>query len=533
MRVRSLALALFAVSFSAFSQSDRGTITGTIADPAGAVVANAAIEAKNAATGAVYQAASSGTGNYTIPQLPAGTYELDVTVPGFKKYVRSGLQVEVAGTARIDAVLEVGNATESVTVEAAAPLLKTEGGEVSTNIATNTLDDLPILTLTGSAAAIGSGNSLGNIRNPLSAVQLLPGARIQTDGILRINGMPSNSQAINIEGQDATNGFFKQQNQVNQAGVEAIQEVAIQTSNFAAEYGQAGGGYFNYTMKSGQNQIHGSAYDYFVNEALNAGLPFTDAGTTNSLRNGQHIRNALRQNDYGFTLGGPVFIPKIFNGHDKTFFFFSFEQFRQSANISNTFGVVPNAAYRAGNFQGALTGTCNGPDPIGQQVCQNELFDPGTTRVVNNATVRDPFPNNTIPQASFDPTAKIIQDMIPQPNAPGLLNYQAPAYSNYRHTTIPSVKIDQNISAKMKLAGYYSATKTYSPQTNGFTQPYTALQPQNALAQTIRLNLDTTLTPTLLLHIGAGYLETSNPQDAPHYDQHQLFPQGIPFTVNN
>jgi len=138
--------------------------------------------------------------------------------------------------------------------------------------------------------------------------------------------MPSNSQAINIEGQDATNGFFKQQNQISQAGMDAIQEVAIQTSNSTAEYGQAGGGYFNYTMKSGTNQLHGSAYDYFVNEAFNAGLPFTDAGfTATPLKAGQHVRNPIRQNDYGFTLGGPIFIPKIYNGHDKSFFFFNFE----------------------------------------------------------------------------------------------------------------------------------------------------------------------------------------------------------------
>ena len=148
-------------------------------------------------------------------------------------------------------------------MDRAATLLKTEGGEVASNISTDTLNDLPILTLVGAAAGIGSANSLGNIRNPLASVQLLPGARITTDTIMRINGMPSNSQSINIEGQDATNGFFKQQNQINQAGVEAIQEVAIQTSNFAAEYGQAGGGYFNYTMKSGTNQLHGSGYRLF------------------------------------------------------------------------------------------------------------------------------------------------------------------------------------------------------------------------------------------------------------------------------
>jgi hypothetical protein len=525
-------IGLFLLVSAAFAQTDRGTITGTISDPAGAVIASAAIEAKNTATGALYPAASSGTGNYTIAQLPAGTYDLTVSVPGFKKYVRQGLQVEVAETARIDVALEVGSNTESITVEAAAPLLKTEGGEVSHNVSTETLDDLPILTLTGAAASIGAGNSLGNIRNPLSAVELLPGARISTDAILRVNGMPSNSQSINIEGQDATNGFFKQQNQVNQAGMEAIQEVAIQTSNFAAEYGQAGGGYFNYTMKSGSNRLHGSGYDYFVNEALNAGTPFTNAGAINPNKDGQLVRNPIRQNDYGFTLGGPVRIPKLYNGHDRTFFFFSFEQFRQSAFTSNTYGIVPTAAQRAGNFSAALRPTCN-TDPAGQQVCLNEIFDPTSNHVVNGVVERNPFPNNTIPSSMIDPTAAIIQNMIPMPNTPGVFNYTAPGYSNFRHTTIPSIKVDELISEKIKLSGYYSATKTYSPQNNGFTEPYTALQPQNALSQTIRLNLDTTLSPTLLLHLGAGYLHTSNPQTAPAYNQKALFPDGIPFTASD
>src|SRR5215472_6084410 len=293
MRFVLMTGALLAAVFPAFAQSDRGTITGTVSDPAGAVVAAAAVEARNVATGAVYPVASSTTGNYTIAQLPAGAYDLTVTVMGFKKFIRTGLTVEVAATLRVDAALEVGSATESVTITAEAPMLKTEGGEVSHNIATETLNDLPILTLSGSAASIGTANTLGNIRNPLASVTLLPGARFTGDTILRINGMPSNSQSINIEGQDATNGFFKQQNQINQAGVEAIQEVAIQTSNFAAEYGQAGGGYFNYTMKSGTNQLHGSGFDYFVNEALNAGLPFTDAGAANPAKTGQHVRNPL------------------------------------------------------------------------------------------------------------------------------------------------------------------------------------------------------------------------------------------------
>src|SRR5262249_50640084 len=156
-------------------QSDRGTITGTVSDPAGAVIASAAIEARNVATGAVYPVASSTTGNYTIAQLPAGSYELTVTVMGFKKFVRTGLVVEVAGTLRVDAPPEAGSATKSATTTAEAPPLKTEGGEITHNIPTSTLDDLPILTLTGAAAPIGTATSLGNIRNPLASVQLLPG----------------------------------------------------------------------------------------------------------------------------------------------------------------------------------------------------------------------------------------------------------------------------------------------------------------------------------------------------------------------
>jgi hypothetical protein len=539
MRSLSLAAVLSLVTIVALAQSDRGTITGTISDPAGAVIANAAIEARNVATDAIYQAASSTTGNYTIAQLPVGTYELTVAVMGFKKFVRPGLVVEVAGTLRVDAMMEVGTASESVTVTEAAPLLKTEGGEVSYNVATSTLNELPILTLAGSPNSYANPSGLGNIRNPLASVSLLPGARFSSDNIMRINGMPSSSQSINIEGQDATNGFYKQRTQVNQAGVEAIQEVAIQTSNFAAEYGQAGGGYFNYTMKSGTNELHGSAFDYFVNEVLNAGLPFTNAGAVNPSKAGQHIRNPIRQNDYGFTLGGPIWIPKIYNGHDKTFFFFSFEQFRQSTFTSNTVAIVPTAAQRSGDFSAALTATgapiCNGPDPLGQPVCFNEIFDPNTQQLVNGSVVRTPFPGNKIPLTRMDPTAAIVQNMVPLPNSPGVINYTAPGYSNYRHTTIPSIKIDHTISNKMKLSGYYSAARTSSPQNNGFPQPFSTLQAEDWLAQTVRLNLDDAITPTLLLHFGAGLLYFSYPQNGPTYDQaaNNLFPQGAPFPAKN
>ena len=263
--------AFLLIASAAFGQADRGTITGTVSDPAGAVVPNAAIEARNQDTGAAYKAVTTGTGNYTLAQIPAGTYEVSVTLAGFKKFVRPGVVVHVAETARVDATLEVGAITETITVNEEAPLLKTESGELSHQIDYSQADALPIFTLNGG----GGPGGLGNIRDPLSVVNLLPGATQASDSVLRINGMPSSSQTIYVEGQDATNGMWRQTNQAVQQGVDAVQEVSIQTSNFAAEYGQAGGGYFNYTMKSGTNLLHGSAYDYFQNEFLNSALPYT------------------------------------------------------------------------------------------------------------------------------------------------------------------------------------------------------------------------------------------------------------------
>ena len=216
MRSLSISCALLLCALFAMGQSDRGTITGTILDPAGAVVPNVPVEAKNAATGSVFHVAATGTGNYTISNLPVGTYEISVAAQGFKKAVRTGVEVSANNTFAVDFTLQVGATTESVTITEQTPLLKTESGEVSHNVTTDTLNNIPILTIGG----FGAG-----VRNPLASLQLLPGASFSNEAVLRVNGMPSSSQSIRIEGQDATNGFWKEQNSGNQTGVDAIQEV--------------------------------------------------------------------------------------------------------------------------------------------------------------------------------------------------------------------------------------------------------------------------------------------------------------------
>jgi hypothetical protein len=533
-------LLLFALG--AFGQGDRGSITGTITDPQGGASPNAAIDAKNVDTGEVFHGGTSNTGNYVIP-VPTGKYEMTVTAPGFKKYVRSNLEVEVATATRQDIKLEVGGVSEVVTVTEQAPLMKTESGEVSHTISTDEVNQLPLLTTNGSGGATGTGN----IRNPLQEMLLLPGTSFANDTAVVVNGLPANSESIRIEGQDSVSNIWKIAQQNSQGGVDAIQEVAVQTSNFNAEYGNAAGGYFNYTMKSGTNQFHGSGYDYFVNEFLDAGAPFTDRCTQSSLYCGpaddrQHIRNRVRRNDYGATFGGPVRIPKLYNGTNKSFFFVNFEQFRQSNLNSTTIDSVPTTAYQQGNFSTALcnsyvNGVCTpypavslvgtktpAVDPAGTQLIQGQIFDPYSTHLVAGQQVRSAYINNIIPMTSLDKVALAVQKLMPQPNQAGdINNYIVPAYTNFEHTTNVSVKMDHSISSTIKISGYYSQLKTFSPDVNGGILPLAlgGADTKN-YNHTTRLNYDQTITPTLLLHVGIGYFQTSEPHVAYPFSQSNL-----------
>jgi hypothetical protein len=528
MRSLSISSSLLLCGLYAMGQS-AGTLTGTVSDPANAVVAGAPVEAKNTNTGFVYKASTSGTGNYTISELPAGKYDITVTAPGFKKENRPNVEVQASTTFRVDFALQVGTASESVTITAEAPELKTESGELSHNVSTDTLDSLPILTI--GTNVFGSGG----VRNPLAALQLLPGASYSGDLTLVINGMPNSSQSIRIEGQDATNGLWRVANSVDQTGVDAIQEIVVETSNFAAEYGQAGGGYVNMTMKSGTNQYHGGAFDYLANDAFNAGLANTNAATSNALKAGQHVRPSLRRNDFGGTFGGPVRLGKLYNGTNKTFFFFSYEEYNTKTLTTNSIATVPTAAYQAGNF-----GTAVGPaligsgnvDPLGNALFASEIFDPNSTRQVNGLVVRTPFPNQVIPATQLDPTALKIQALLPQPNtgAPGALtnNYLVPSYFNFQHNEVPTLKLDHNLSPTKKLAVFYSANHVYSPGNNGYTQVFSGATPTQQLSQTTRVNYDQTITPTLLMHVGLGLIQTSQWNTPAYtYNQSQLFGSGV------
>jgi hypothetical protein len=496
----------------AIAQTDRGTITGTVTDPAGAVAPGAAIKAKNPATGAEYTTATTNTGNYTLAQLPAGTYDVSVSMTGFKTYVRQGITVLAAQTLRIDVPLEVGAISETVTVTEDAPLLKTESGDLSHNIRTDTMDNMPIMAI-GAGAGANSG-----IRNPYAVMQLLPGTDWRPDASVRVNGTPGNTQSMRVEGMDTTNNMWANMSQYVQQGVDAIQEFAVATSNYAAEFGQAGAGVFNLTMKSGTNRLHGSAYLYEVNEALNAATPYSNDGS------GNKIKPRARRHDFGFTAGGPIYIPKLIDGRDKAFFFFTFEQYRESTTASPVI-TVPTAAMRQGDFSAIKGTTSLGKDPLGRDIYENTIYDYRTERIVNGVPVWDPFPNNQIPQSLWDQSSVLIQKYmpLPSPGRTGLTNNYQNKTTAERLAYIPSVKVDYSFSSKAKISGYWSRNFTQTTPTDGMPIEISAAVPTRFPSTTVRINFDYTLNPTMLLHLGAGMMHNQLNQDPAKVDVEGIF----------
>ena len=482
------------------AQSDRGTLTGTILDPGGAVIPGAAITLTNPATGVVNRTESTVTGAYTIPSVPAGAYELTVESEGFNRHIQSGIRIQVAQTARVDVTLQIGSVAESVTVTSAAPLLKTEDASQSTTLDREQLNELPLNFAMGSGA----------IRNPLSFVQLSPGTMMNGWNNIRVNGMPSGTFKIIFEGMDTTSTLDARVSDESQPSMEALQEFTLQSSNYSAEFGQVGGGLFNFTSRSGTNQLHGSVYEYFASDAFNAGKPFTDDG------NGGHVKEEVSKHDFGGTVGGPVYIPKLYDGRNKTFFFFNYEQFRDVAVRNKGIGTVPTDAYRSGNFSAALTGRNLGTDGLGRPILENTIYNPLTEYESGGRTYRDPFAGNIIPQSSMDPVALKIQGLIPTAQGSGLVNNYELLADYRKKQQIPSIKVDHNLNDSQKLSFYYSTMRTDKDVgEDGLPDPISQRRDLFIRSHTVRLNYDQTLTPTLLLHLGAGYQRYRNPDSSP------------------
>ena len=504
-----LIVSVFAMAQIAFAQTDRGTITGTVSDPTGAVIPGAQVVATNVATGAHSDTTSTATGDYTIPSVIAGTYTVTVEASGFKKSTMSGIEVQVANTARIDAKLEIGAATESISVTGEATLLKMQNAQQDQNISGDRINALPI-------NFGGGGGATGAARDPMAFITLSPGVQ-QTVGVggpsspggsSAINGFGGGTYRVYLDGLDATSGNANARANETQGSVDQIEEYTLQTSNFAPEFGQITGGMVNYTTRSGTNRIHGSLYEYFVNEDLDAYRPFT------------YVNPLSRKNDFGGSLGGPVWIPKVYDGRNRTFFFLNMEEFINKASSAGIVGNMPTAAQRMGDFSAILTATGNksiGTDSAGNTILNQAIYDPATNYTQGGNILRTPFPNNIIPQSRLDPVAVKIMALVPQPTYPNLVtnNWLQLALTPKR-SKIPGMKIDEIITPSQRVSFYVSEERLHQySSSDGLPSPVTAIRDQQIYSWTYRLNYDFTVTPTFLVHAGVGYIRYLNPDSSP------------------
>jgi hypothetical protein len=429
--LRLLACGLLLTSFGAFRAYAQLTaqITGTITDPSGAAVTMASVSVVNESTGIQWKAKTNQDGIYTVPLLQPGTYRIEVEAPGFRKMSRSGVQLAVAQTAKLDFSLELGSASQSITVSETAPLLDASSNAIGGVVTPEKVEDLPMLG-----------------RNSNALMTLVPGVRATrattVNPVLEshyqffsINGSRPNQSQFILDGGNNTNLTFNGPEYSPQ--VEEVQEFKIQTSSFSAEYANSGGGVINVVSKSGTNNFHGSLFEYFRNDVLAANDFFSN-------RSGKP-RPSLRYNQFGGTFGGPII-------RNRTFFFFAYEGLREQVPTVVTTSV-PTALERTGDFSQIRTSS-------GQPIT---LYDPATTKPDPSnpgAFIRSPFPGNIIPAGRIDPVAANIQSYYPMPTSPGDpntgLNNFLFSGPSLRSTNNYSGRIDHQLNSSTILMGRFS-----------------------------------------------------------------------------
>jgi hypothetical protein len=489
-RFLALASVVLFCALPSFAQ-ERGSITGIITDPTGAAVPSAKVTAIDTATARAQTTSTTSVGLYTIPELVAGTYKLTVEKTGFKEAVADNVSVVVNTTTRIDLTLNLGATTQTVEVTAAAALLQTDRTDVGSTLTSSEINNLP-LTLSG------------GLRSPTSFVILAPGVANTPQsgggdiGIRVAGGMSYDTSQL-YDGGEMMSG---RQNgpPINLIPVDAVQEFKMVTGSYSAEYGRTGNGVENFVSKSGGNQIHGDGFEMNRNTAFNARGFYPATVPVN------------KQNDFGGSVGGPVFLPKIFDGRDKAFFFFSLERSKYEAGSPSGLTSVPTAAMKNGDFTSWV-------NSAGAMI---PLYDPATTATdpVTGAITRQPMSCsgavNVICPSRIDPTAAYLMSLLPNPTLPGIFNNIPVVGSGGETQQTFNIKGDWSASAKSHFAGSYGREFYGSPATEG---PIPSVLGANfatsGKSDLARFSHDYTLGPSLLNHfIFSGnwtrYLEYSS-----------------------
>ncbi|MCS7025791.1 MAG: TonB-dependent receptor [Bryobacteraceae bacterium] len=463
-----------------------------ITDRTGASIPNVTIEVVHTATNVRTETISTGTGAYRLVGLPIGIYDLIAKANGFSTYIQRGIQIQTNQTATIDITLSVGALTESVTVEGGVPLIQTESADVGMVVEAKQFLDLPL--------ALGGG-----IRNPSTFIKLSPGVAPTGTWTKSISGGGGFQDQVYYDGIALSRGDLSNDAEVNPS-VDAIAEFKLITNNYSAEYAHAMGGVTSFTMKSGTNQLHGTGFHFLRNEKLDA-RGFFPA-----------VRAPSKQNEWGGTLGGPVLIPKLYNGKDKTFWFFSFDQFYRRGGALGGLNTLPTARMQAGDF-----GELN-----------RLIYDPASS---TSTAQRTPFPANRIPVSRWSAVSSKMVPYIPDPELPGLANNSiAPLASPTADERTTGFKINHLFSAKHRASGMYNDTFRPSIKSPGPSRliPVGGIKEtlilnynlQKVRTNVLHINIDSNLSPTVLNHIGLGYSRFRNPNFSLGFNQGWTQPDG-------
>ncbi len=503
--MKTLVLSLFAAvlmglcTVSLWGQIEAGRVIGTVTDQTGAVVNGATVTLTNNATGVVATEATQ-NGVYAFTAVQAGTYTLKIEMTGFAAHITNNVEIHVQQTATVDAQLAPGKVTEQVVVNTTTPLLQTENAEVGQTIGTIAVNDMPLngrqwsslgLLAPGvSTASPGHTNGDGALATP-------------SDRYYSVNGQAVGSNDFRLNGLSDMAAFFNS-NGIIQPPPDAIQEFKISTGDFSAELGHGIGGVVNAVLKSGSNQLHGDVWDYFRNNAMDAKDYFT-------AQSGASLPE-LRQNQFGGAVGGPIYIPGVYDGRDKSFFFYDM-QWLKSITPDQVTTNVPTGLMQSSNFtnlQDMLNPSAANVDNLGRSLPFGAILDPATTRAITCGTadpvtgllpggpnnpctgvpagtaagfVRDPFFNgqsvvgvtnyttagamanlNMLPAGRIDANALALLKLFPSANnSAGSFLTGNDYFKNYRATNNNpqlDLRVDHNISSKDIINGFYSQQKT-------------------------------------------------------------------------
>jgi hypothetical protein len=502
------------------AQTNQGSLTGHVADSTGAAVPHAQISAREVDTGIVAKTESDEGGSFRFPALQLGTYDISVGMQGFKTARYSKVVIQLNSIAILDVVLQVGGAAEFVTVDGSAPSLQTESSEIGGVITTKQVTDLPL--------ALGG---VGALRSPEAFVFLQPGtvgpgtliASSGGNGIrqIKIGGAQDQGAAILLDGLDQVRGENASFYDEEAPSVEAIQEFKLITSTPSAEFGRTTGGIESFVIKSGTNDYHGAVYNIFRNNDLDANTYFNKGHLSLCLQsattpaaiascNSLYSRPSDKQNDYGIVMGGPLTIPHLYNGHDRTFGFFAWEQFIQSAGTSTT-STVPTTAMRGGDFSGILTSTVLGTNPCdGTPIYSGQIFDPATETTVGGVRCRTAFAGNMIPTVRITNVGNNFLKYYPVPTQTGTFNNYTINVPYPINNAVYTFRVDHAISPANRLFGSWNhRMNTSFKASRTLPDPVDPNQwHQYFTTDFLRLGLTTTLNSQMVNQLLIGYNRT-------------------------